>query len=80
MSKKDALQELEQPLYDPLLLDKDKEYVLKKLGLTEEKFEEIMSMPVKKHQEFKTDQHLKERYMNLLRKTEGLRKILKSNK
>mgnify|MGYP003513724308 FL=1 len=80
MSKEDALKELEKPLYDPAELSSDKEYVLKKLGLNEEEFEMIMHLPVRRHDEFKTDTHLKEGYMNLLKKTEKIRRIIKPKK
>jgi N-acetyl sugar amidotransferase len=77
ITKEEALKELEKPLYDPKELEADKEYVLKKFGLTRVEFDAIMAMPVRKHQEFKTDSHIKEGYMNFLRKTERLRRIIK---
>jgi len=80
MTKKEALQELEKPLYDPQELKADKEYVLKKFGLSEKEFEAIMQLPVKKHEDFKTDTQLKDRYMNLLRKTEKIRRLIKPKK
>jgi hypothetical protein len=64
-------------LYPPNELKADKEYVLKKLGLTPAEFEEIMKLPLKRHQDFRTDTKLKESYMNLLRKTEPARAIIK---
>ena len=80
ISKDEALKDLEQPLYNPFELKEDTEYVLKKFGLTENEFENIMKLPVRKHEDFKTDKHLKEGYMNLLRSTEKFRKILKGKK
>ena len=77
ISKEEAVKELEAPLYTPAELKQDKDYVLKKLGLTDEAFEAIMQHPPRKHEEFKTDTNLKEGYMNLLRKTEKFRRILK---
>jgi N-acetyl sugar amidotransferase len=77
MTKEEALKELEQPLYPANELKKDKEYVIKKLGLSEQEFEEIMHLPVRKHEEFKTDKNLKQGYMNLLKRTEKFRKALK---
>ncbi len=77
MTKEEALRELEKPLYDPQELKADKEYVMKKFGLTENEFEAIMKLPVKKHEDFKTDTQLKDRYMNLLRKTEKFRRLIK---
>jgi len=77
MSKEQALAELAKPLYDPRELKDDKEYVIKKLGLTDREFEEIMRLPVKRHQDFKTDRHLKDSYMKLLVRTAPVRKMLK---
>jgi N-acetyl sugar amidotransferase len=77
LTKAEALAELAAPLYKPADLKADKEYVLKKLGLSEEEFEAIMQLPVKKHQEYKSDKKLKASYMNLLIKTEPLRKTVK---
>lgn len=78
MTKEEALKELEAPVYPAADLKQDKEYVLKKLGLSESAFESIMLMAPRKHEDFKTDTRLKEGYMNLLRKTEKFRRILKS--
>lgn len=36
-------------------LKKDKEYVLKKLGLADEEFEKIMNLPVKSHFDYKSE-------------------------
>ncbi len=80
ITKEEALEELKQPLYDAKELQADKEYVLKKFGLTREEFEAIMNLPPRKHEEFKTDAKLKEGYMNLLRKTEKIRRIIKPKK
>lgn len=77
ITKSEALQELELPLYGDSELQQDKEYVLKKFGLSQAAFDEIMQLPVQRHEDFKTDKHLKEGYMNLLKKTAKLRKILK---
>jgi N-acetyl sugar amidotransferase len=77
MTREEALLELEQPLYNAKELQSDIEYVIKKFGLTQAEFDEIMRLPVRKHQDFKSDRNLKEGYMNLLRKTEKLRKVLK---
>jgi N-acetyl sugar amidotransferase len=55
ITREDALKVLEEPLYDENELHRDTEYVLKKFGWTEEEFEEIMNLPVKAHDEYKTD-------------------------
>jgi N-acetyl sugar amidotransferase len=80
MTRQAALAELERPLYDPKELAGDKEYVLKKFGLSEEEFTAIMRQPPRRHQEFKTDENLKEGYMNFLRKTEKFRRIINPKK
>lgn len=77
LTKEEALRELEQPLYPPHDLAADKEYVLKKLGLSEAEFAEIMQLPVRRHQEFKTDNRLKEAYMKLLIETAPVRTKIK---
>jgi hypothetical protein len=80
MTKEAALVELEQPIYPMAELERDKEYVLKKFGLSEKEFSEIMQLPTHRHEDFKTDTHLKEGYMGFLRKTEKIRRILKPKK
>jgi N-acetyl sugar amidotransferase len=80
MTKEEALKELELPIYPAAELEQDKEYVLKKFGLSEKEFEEIMKLPVKRHEDFKSDAHLKRGYMNFLKKTEKIRRIIKPKK
>ena len=79
MTREEALKELEQSIYDPKELKQDKEYVLKKLGLSEQQFDKIMQTPPRSHLDFKTDTHLKDGYMNLLKKTAKIRRVLKNN-
>jgi hypothetical protein len=81
MTRTEALEVLDKPLYDSNELKNDKAYVLKKFGLTTEEFDNIMNMPPRKHEEFKTDLKWRQRYMNLLVKTASIRKALrKKNK
>lgn len=42
-----ALEELEKPAYAPATQEEDREYVIKKLGLTENEFVTIMKAPIK---------------------------------
>lgn len=58
ITREEALREAEKPLYDEDKLKKDKEYVLKKLGLSEKEFEHLMNLPVRKHREFKSDEQV----------------------
>ena len=55
ITREDALKILDEPLYDPGELQRDREYFLKKFGWTEDEFEEIMNLPVKQHDKYKTD-------------------------
>ena len=80
ITKEEALKELEQPLYDAKSLEADIEYVCKKFGMTRDEFTAIMKAPVHRHQDFKTDTHLKEGYMNLLHKTARIRRLIKPKK
>ena len=55
ITRDDARKELDKPLYQPDELRRDKEYVLKKLGFTEEEFRLIMSTPPKSHLDYPSD-------------------------
>lgn len=58
MTRDQALEALGMPLYLPEELERDKEYVLKKLGFTEEEFDGIMKAPVKAHSDYPSEIHL----------------------
>ena len=47
MKREDSLLELDKPPYDPEQMEEDKRYVIHKLGLTEDEFEDIMKLPNK---------------------------------
>lgn len=61
-----AFEELKVPLYAENELRQEKEYILKKFGMTEEEFDKIMAGPIRKHKEFKTEAILWQRYFRLL--------------
>ena len=52
MTREEALEEMKKDVYPPELLEKDKKHVLNKLGLTEEEFEKIMSLPTKTFRDY----------------------------
>ena len=79
LTRQAALDELSKPLYGVAELKNDREYVIKKFEMTEEEFDRIMKLPMRPHSDFKTDQKLKARYMNLLRRTQHWRKMLKQS-
>lgn len=52
ISREDALKELEKPPYPEHQLQEDKEFILKKLDLSETEFDQIMKLPIKKHTDY----------------------------
>ena len=52
ITREEALHEIKRPAYDPEQLKMDKEFVLKKLGLSEQEFEALMKLPIRKHTDF----------------------------
>ena len=56
IAREEALKKLQEPLYDRTEFENDKQYVLKKLGLTEKDFDEIMNRPIVKHEVYGTDE------------------------
>jgi N-acetyl sugar amidotransferase len=62
LTREEALQELEKPIYDPALFREDYDFVLKKLGLSNDEFQELMRIPPKSHYAFDHERPLEERY------------------
>jgi len=52
MTRDEALEELKKPVCAKELLEEDKEYVIKKFGLTEKQLEEIIALPPRDHEDF----------------------------
>jgi len=52
MTREEALEEMKHDIYPVDKLKEDKEYVIKKLGLSEKEFEQIMSLPIKTYREY----------------------------
>ena len=55
LTKAEALAELALPLYDPAQLREDREFVLKKLGLSVIEWAELMARPARPHTDFATE-------------------------
>lgn len=49
MTRDEAVTELAKPLYDPAELAVDRDYVIRKLGLTSTEFDEILHGPIRRH-------------------------------
>lgn len=47
ITRDQAMHELDKPTYQPAMQEEDREYVVKKLGLTDEEFESILNAPKK---------------------------------
>ncbi len=58
MSRTDALEDLKLAPIDPELLKQDRDYVVKKLGLTEEEFEQILKNPNKNFSDYPNNDSL----------------------
>jgi hypothetical protein len=68
------LNELEKPLYDNNNLEEDKRYFLKKIGLSESEFAQILLEKPQSHESFKTDQLLWKRYFRFVKRIKFWRK------
>jgi N-acetyl sugar amidotransferase len=80
ISKKEALDELNNPAYDLNLQKSDLVYVGKKLGFTSDEFAQILSLPNKSHLDFETDLNQRKIYFSLMKSIQPITKILKSFK
>lgn len=71
ISREEAIEILEKPIADENLLQNDKEYVIKKLGLSLYEFDEIMSLPIKSINDYPNMYYTEmqfRRYLNYLRR------------
>lgn len=55
ISRDAALVEMQKPLYDPVDLEKDQEFIVKKLGLTQDEFQALLDAPNRDHREYPTN-------------------------
>lgn len=62
ITKEQALDELEKPIYDPDTFKTDYLFALKKLGLSETEFEELIKQPPRSHYEFDYEKPIDQRY------------------
>lgn len=58
ITRQEALKKIEEPIYPEGLLAQDREFFLKKFGLTESEFQKIMDAKPVSHKEFATNEHL----------------------
>ncbi len=58
LTRGQALEEMKQELYSPDKLKDDEEYIIKKFGLKEGEFKEIMASPIKSYKDYPNDHFL----------------------
>jgi N-acetyl sugar amidotransferase len=61
ISKEQAIEELKKPIYDETILKSDYDFVIKKLGLTNEQFAAIMQTPPKSHTDYPVEKEIYDR-------------------
>jgi len=76
LTRDEAMAILERPPYAPLELAREREYVVKKLGFTDEEFTAIMATPPRSHAAFPSDRRWTELVRNLYRPIRRLRAAL----
>ena len=52
MTRDEAVAALAEPLYDPRELERDKQYVAKKLGISDDEFEQVLAVPKHSYRDF----------------------------
>lgn len=72
ISREQALEELKLPPSDPKQMEEDKEYLLKKLDITLEEFEQIMTMPIRTIMDYPNNHKLERCFRSLLLRLRGL--------
>lgn len=66
MTRDEAMDLLREPTYDPALQAGDRIYVVKKLGISESDFDELMALPIRSYRDFK----------NSYREVQALRRVV----
>ncbi len=78
VSREEALEEMEKPPYtNPQMLKEDMEYVKKKLGFTDESFDEYMASPIHKHTEYPNIGNYWKKYYRVIRLLKPFKLILR---
>lgn len=80
ITKEEALEELKRPIYNAHQLEDDKEFVLKKLGLSENQFKELMALSPQPHTKFKTESNSYFEKYPILKPLKGIYSSLKQKK
>jgi len=73
VTRQEALEALKKPTADPKMIAEDREYVIKKLDLTEDEFEEIMTRAPKTILDYPNNHSLEMRFRRLLNKMRSMK-------
>jgi N-acetyl sugar amidotransferase len=73
VTRQQAINILEQPIADAKLIADDKEYVIKKLGISNEEFESIMKKPVKSIFDYPNIHRVELKFRKMLNKLRNLK-------
>jgi hypothetical protein len=69
MTRAEALEKLNEPVYPEHLLQEDREYTVKKLGFSEQEFENIMRAQTKTFEDYRTSHKIFERAKKIVNTT-----------
>lgn len=78
LTKEAALLELSQPAYPISQQEEDKQYVAKKLGFTDEKFEAVLTQPNIAHEVYGTDKKQREQYFTIMKFIKPVSRVIKA--
>jgi N-acetyl sugar amidotransferase len=67
ISREEALEDISKPPASQELLEQDRDYVIKKLGLTEDEFESIIKAPNKTFADYPNNESLWKRFYSIIR-------------
>ena len=62
MNREEAIKELESPPASKKVLNEDRDYVMKKLGLTNDEFDNIISNSIKQYTDFPNNESLWQKF------------------
>lgn len=72
-TREQALEDLKKPITDEEVLERDKVYVMKKLGIKEEEFNEIMNSPIKSIYDYPNNHKIEIAFRRLLHRLRKLK-------
>jgi N-acetyl sugar amidotransferase len=73
ITREEALEELNNPAFNPDSLEEDRTYLLKKLGITSEEFDEIMAAPVRTIYDYPNNHRLEMQFKKVLQRLRELK-------